>query len=216
MSMRYLWVRLPAPPASADGRAYFFSPDIASNAVDEVVLFVDYENVRQSLNGRFGRRRDEFDPIKYSNLILGRRRKPSHLKELRIYRGVPDRNREPERFRKDRRQLRGWLRDSRVVFIGRAMKYMENSGVGREKGIDTALAIDAIVHAFRYRADTIIICSRDSDLEPVIEFLLTGLSHPVPVEVSGIKGLSRLKFQKTQQPWCHYLTREDFERIRED
>jgi uncharacterized LabA/DUF88 family protein len=214
--MRYLYLRLPAPPASADGRAYFFFPNVATNAVDEVVLFVDYENIRQSLNARFGRRRDEFDPIKYSNLIIGRRRKPTQLKELRIYRGVPDRNREPERFQKDRRQIRRWLRDPKVVFIGRPMKYVENSGAGREKGIDTALAIDAIVHAFRYRADGIIICSRDSDLEPVIEFLLTGLFQPAQVEVVGVKGLSRLKFRNTERPWCHYLTREDFELIRED
>lgn len=212
----YLYLRLPAPPASADGRAYFFSPDVGPATLDDVVFFVDYENIRQSLNGAYGQVNDEFDPVKLAHLIVKRRRGPSRIKELRIYRGIPNRIIERDRNRKDGRQRRRWLRDTTVVFIGRPMQYRRGSRKGREKGIDIALAVDAIVHAFRHRADCVVICSRDSDLEPVIEFLLTGLAHPIRVEVVGIRGLSRLKFRHTEEPWCHYLSREDFEVIRDD
>lgn len=211
----YLFLRLPAPPASAAGRAYFFEPDRGPTGPDQVVVFVDYENIRKSLNGKFGESKDEFDPVALADIVVRRRRKKSKLKELRIYRGVPDRMIEVEKFEKDRRQWRKWLQSPRVTFIGRQMKYQGRSGVGREKGIDTALAVDAIVHAFRHRADCIVICSRDSDLEPVIEFLLTGLVQPIRVEVVGVHGLSRLKFRHTEEPWCHFLSREDFEVIRD-
>ncbi len=216
MTTQYLHLRLPAPPASADGRAYFFSPDVGPPTVADVVFFVDYENMRRSLNGVYGEASDEFDPIKLAQLVLDRRLGPSRLKELRIYRGIPNRTIERNKSKKDGRQRRRWLGDPATVFIGRPMQYRRGSRVGREKGIDIALAIDAIVHAFRHRADCIVICSRDSDLEPVIEFLLTGLAQPVCVEVVGIRGLSRLKFRRTEEPWCHFLTKEDFEAIRDD
>jgi len=216
MNLGYLHFRLPAPPASADGRAYFFVPDTDSGSVEDVVVFVDYENIRQSLNGKFGQRDGEFDPNRLARILIERRNRESRLKELRIYRGIPDRVLERDKHRKDQRQRKKWLREPGVLFVGRPLKYARGSRRGREKGIDTALAIDVIVHPFRHRADCVIICSRDSDLELILEFLLDGPLRPMRVEVVGIHGLSRLKLRGTERPWCHYLSREDFEAIRDD
>lgn len=214
--MSYLVVRPPAPPVNADGRAYFFVPDVGPPLIDDVVVFVDYENIRQSLSRKFGHRLDEINPVALADLLVERRRRKSRLKELRIYRGIPDRVIERDRHKKDRRQQKRWLQSPKVEFVGRPMKYGRGSAHGKEKGIDTALAVDVIVHAFRHRADCVIICSRDSDLEPVVEFLLTGLIQPIPIEVVGVHGLSRLKFRGRDYPWCHFLSREDFEAIRDD
>ena len=135
---------------------------------------------------------------------------------MRIYRGIPNRHLEPEKARVDRRRRRRWLRDGRVVFVGRRMQYRGDSQIGREKGIDTALAIDLVALAFWFPRDVFIVASRDTDIEPAIELLLSGRLGQRVVEVVGIRGRQRLRGQSGPTPWCHYLTREDFESIRED
>jgi len=102
------------------------------------------------------------------------------------------------------------------MFVGRPLRYQGDSRVGREKGIDIALAIDLVALAFWSPSDVFVVASRDTDLEPAIELVLGGKLGDRVVEVVGIRGRSRLRCQVGPSPWCHYLSREDFEAIRDD
>lgn len=214
--MGYLLIRLPAPPAHADGRVLLFQADHVGVPVDNVVVLIDYENIRQSGYRGTDDRNSVFDPVSMAELVVRRRKQPSRLKSVRVYRGIPNRKFERGKARADRLQRERWLRDTRVAFIGRDVQYRGEPPRPREKGIDTALAIDLVALAFWSESDVFIVASRDTDLEPAIELVMSGKLGNRVVEVVGVKGLSRLRCQTGPVPWCHYLSREDFEAIRDD
>lgn len=66
--------------------------------MDRVVVFMDYQNVhgwarRQFLPYGADPAEGHVSPLKVGELLVGRRRRPSELQEVRVYRGRPN----PER-----------------------------------------------------------------------------------------------------------------------
>lgn len=184
--------------------------------VEPVTLYVDYENLRLSLKTAFALETGHFDPRKLADLVIGRRQRLSALTEVRVYRAIADPVRDPRRAQDDMRRVRRWLSQDRVAFIGRPLRYIASTGAMKEKGIDIALAVDVLMNAFERSSDVVVVASRDSDFEPLIDSLMHRASLRRHVELVGIVGLSRVTLRDTQLPWCHYLSREDFEAIRDD
>lgn len=85
-----------------------------------------------------------------------------------------------------------------------------------EKGIDVSLAVDLIRHAHSEIDADVIIASRDSDLNPALEAFVEADGLGRRIEVVSAHSLERLRLWNSNRPWCHYLSREDFEAIRDD
>jgi uncharacterized LabA/DUF88 family protein len=111
-----------------------------------------------------------------------------------------------------------WMRDARVMPITRPLQYSWQGGVRTsfEKGIDVALAVDLIRLAHSSADVDAVIVSRDSDLNPALEAFVESDRLGRRIEVVSCKKMERLRLWNSSRPWCHYLTREDFELIRED
>ena len=79
------------------------------------------------------------------------------------------------------------------------------------------MAIDIVRLADRGAYDVAIVCSADTDLAPAVEDVIG--THPdVTVEVAGWRSeryRQRLSLS-SHNLWCHWLAREDYERVRDD
>ena len=67
--MGYLLIQLPAPPAHADGRVLLFQADHVGVTVENVVVLIDYENIRQSGYRGIDDRNSVFDPSRWRNSL---------------------------------------------------------------------------------------------------------------------------------------------------
>lgn len=185
---------------------------------ERVVVFVDYENLRYGAHHAFGVGPSHFVPSQLGSLLVSRRRAISELSEVRVYRGMALQSYDRHMAAVDRRRVARWMRDPRVVAVTRPLRYQMINGrpTPKEKGIDVALAIDVIRHVTSGDRRPVILVSRDSDLAPAVEMFLNLSEGRVTLEVSTFQGLSRLRAWNTGRPWCHFLSREDFEAIRDD
>jgi len=217
VSRRYLYERPPAGPDPSGQRVLSLkaAPE-ASGAHEPVTVFVDYENMRLSLKNAFHSSTGHFDPKKLADLIVSRRRRRSVLTEVRVYRSIADPSRDRRRAQDDMRRMQRWLRNDRLVFVGCPLRYLSQTGVMKEKGIDISLAVDALVNSLERQSDVIVVASRDSDFVPLIDALMHSDAFGRHVELVGVAGLSRVTLPATELPWCHFLTHEDFESIRDD
>lgn len=187
--------------------------------MDRVVVFVDYQNVhgwarRQFLPYGADRSDGHIHPRQLGELICSRRRNPSTLTEVRVYRGRPNPARQPGAARANDRQTSDWAR-SGVTVIRRNLMYPPNypQVPATEKGIDVAIAVDMMRMAAAGELDVAVLFSCDKDLLPAVEALTeTGLAH---VEVVAWAKAPRLRLDGTQKPWCHYLSESDFNKIRD-
>lgn len=214
----YLDFRPPAVPEQSGLRVlsfWRFIPSLQSDESEAVVFYLDYENLRLSFRSEFSVESGHFSPSRLANLVISRRRRPSYLAEVRIYRTLSDPVRNSRRARDDVHRARRWLRTPKTVFVGRPLRYRDGEKP-REKGIDISLTIDAIIGVHDVAKSTAILGSRDSDFEPLIETLYARPGWQRHVEVIGVEGMSRITLSNTELPWCHFITREDFELIRED
>lgn len=217
MSVDYNESRPPADPDASGQRVLSLSSLVTEVVAAELVtVYVDYENIRLSLRSAFNLDTGHFNPKKLADRIVARRLRRSALREVRVYRTMADPNRDRRRARDDMRRIHRWLSEENTVFVGRPLRYIQNTGVVMEKGIDVALAIDAIVNAIDRDSDAVVVASRDSDFEPLLETLMVHQAFGRHVETVSVSGMSRLSLRRTELPWCHYLSREDFEAIRDD
>ena len=183
-----------------------------------MVVYVDYENVRYWQKHAFSAVPNEFSAILLGELLASRRLEKSYLRSCRVYRGTPNRRLDNERWTKQNAWLERQTSDHRFVFVTQDMKYKrsETGHVPREKGVDVSLAIDLVMHPFRFPRCAAILLSRDEDLRPALQAFVEHAEGDCPIEVATCKPLSRLYLGHSLSPWSHYLTREDFELIRED
>lgn len=179
-----------------------------------VVLYVDYENLRHSALHAFGVELENVRPVALGELIVSRRTERSSLAEVRVYRGSPSFELDRDRATRQSNWVRRNSSDPRFRMVTRPMRYI--GGRGREKGIDVALAIDLVLHSIWKSDIAAVLVSRDSDLQPALETFLDVSSGDTPIEVVSCEGLSRLHGRIRDLPWCHFLSREDFELIRDD
>jgi uncharacterized LabA/DUF88 family protein len=185
-----------------------------------VAVFIDYQNVHFSARDRFlpsgvPRQYGHVDPLRLAMRIVSRRRLSGNLTAVRVYRGRPSPDHQPEAARASDRQADRWERDRRVVVVRRQLRYPKAWPVeaAQEKGIDVALAVDFVRLACEDAYDVGVLVSRDTDLVPALEAVRDLNGH---VEVATWKGASRLRFPDSQLPWCHYLDAADYEACRDD
>lgn len=151
---------------------------------------MDYQNTYKCAREAFQYENDrasegQVHPIALGELICAS--KPGvQLQSVRIYRGIPNSNKQPQAHAATQRQISYWRRNTRITVITRPLKYPPGANAKpREKGIDVALAIDFTVMAVRQEYDIGIIFSGDTDLMPALE-AVAALGTATP-EVAGWK-----------------------------
>lgn len=192
------------------------SEDKQSRPLERVVVLMDYQNIhgwarRQFLAPGSGPQEGHIDPLKTAQLLIGRRARPSCLVEARVYRGRPVPDRQAGAARANDRQTAAWQRSTLVTVIRRNLQYPPNFPTERpqEKGIDVALAVDAVHIALtRPDVDAVIIFSSDNDLIPAVEMIRNAPSCHVEV-AAWAKG-NRLQLPNGASLWCHNINEAAF------
>jgi DNA-binding transcriptional regulator YhcF (GntR family) len=190
----------------------------AAQGPDRVIVFMDYQNVhgwarRQFLPFGAHPADGHVDPLSLSQLLVQRRRRPSELTEVRVYRGRPSPDHQPRAAAANDRQAAVWQRSGKVTAIRRPLRYPPDwpDSPATEKGIDVAIAIDLVRLAMSKKYDAAVLVSADTDLLPAIETIYDlRLAH---IEVATWSGANRLRFPSSQLPWCHYLTKTDYQSV---
>jgi uncharacterized LabA/DUF88 family protein len=188
---------------------------------NQVMVFIDYQNMATTAFENFPqtaalRRFTHIDPVRLAELIVSRRRFPSELVGIRVYRGRPEPHRQPGLAAASDVQAAAWECDPRMTTVRRPLRYPANYPVGRpqEKGIDVALAIDFVRLSIAGAYDVGVIASHDTDLMPALETVSDlELAH---VEVSGWARRNRLWFRGTKLPWHHSLDERDYQQVCDD
>jgi uncharacterized LabA/DUF88 family protein len=149
-----------------------------------VDVFIDWQNVYEGARAAFGFGAEDghiagnIDPWKTALGLagaqdpLGRKRS---LQSVRIYRGMPDRERNAKTHGASRAQMAAWEQrgGDRVHVKTRKLRYASRHDTsGYEKGIDVQLAVDLVEVAIRERADRAVVFSSDNDLVPALELAI--------------------------------------------
>jgi uncharacterized LabA/DUF88 family protein len=188
---------------------------------NKVMVFIDYQNLATCACELYprtagARKFNHIDPFRVAECIISRRRYPSELVGVRVYRGRPHPRRQPAAASANDIQAAAWERNPKVTAVRRMLRYPQDFPASRpqEKGIDAALAVDFVWLAYMGAFDVGIIASHDSDLVPALEAVRDmRLAH---VEVAGWSRRNRLQFPGSKLPWHHDLYEADFEAVRDD
>ena len=192
-----------------------------------VVVFVDAQNCYRSARRAFFNdpsapyRFGQFQPWRLGELLCAR--DPGRiLVDVRLYTGRSDAYLQPTAYRANLQQCSAWEQSGCYVFT-RPLRYPRgwprnvDGQRPEEKGIDVAMALDIVRLADRGAYDVAIICSADTDLVPAVEDVLDG-DQGASVEVAAWRSeryRQRLSL-KDRNLWCHWLTFEDYERVRDE
>ena len=141
-----------------------------------VAVLIDYENVRLTCRGLFGRGGapswfGHVDPLRLARLLVGERT----LAYTYVFRGEPDRSESPGDW-EDFSQRRDTWRQAGVLVESTPVRY------ATEKGMDVALASELVLGAALDKYDVAVIVSGDNDFLTAIP--RTRLLHR-EVEVAG-------------------------------
>lgn len=185
---------------------------------NRVVVFMDYQNVhgwalRQFFPVNAGPAQGHVDPLRLAQLLVKRRKHPSELVGVRVYRGRPAPVHQPGSAAANDRQTADWERSALVAVVRRPLRYPRDwpQSPAQEKGIDVALAVDVVAMGLRKEYDAAIVVSSDTDLMPAIETIYyERLGH---IELATWTGARRLRFPKTQLPWCHFISEAEFRSV---
>ena len=140
--------------------------------IKRTVAFIDGQNLYHSARAAFGYTYPNYDVKKLAAAVCAS--KGWQLVQVRFYTGVPDASDDPRWNAFWIAKLAQMGRDGVHVFP-RPLRYRNERVrladgsehtvlVGREKGIDVRLALDAIAIAYRSEADVRLIFSQDQDL----------------------------------------------------
>ncbi len=186
-----------------------------------VVLFLDYQNVYMGARETFPpqdspKRFGQVDPIRLGELIVRKRATAGELVQVRVYRGLPDRMREPRTYAAVLRQSTVWGHSPKVEVFTRRLRYPTNWPLSppKEKGIDVALAIDFVVMAVRGEYGVGIIMSTDTDLVPALEAVTALGGRPFPRCEVAAWSAPNSHSQRLGVPgrriWCHWLDENEY------
>lgn len=188
--------------------------------VERVALFLDFQNIHLVGHGLFeGYGTPVYccvpDPSKIADIIQRRRSRPSQVTAIRVYRGRPDPERQPTPASANDSQSAKWMRDRRLHLVRRQLNYRGWPDTApTEKGIDVAIAVDLMHLAIRKQYDALVLFSGDTDLLPAIETIKQlRLCH---VEVACWSGHKPLRLPNSQLPYCHFLSKDDWNAVIED
>ena len=182
---------------------------------DRVVVFMDYQNVHGWARRQFHPINchpavGHVDPLRLARLLVNRRKRPSTLHGVRIYRGRPVPSHQPTAAAANDRQTAEWERGGLVKVIRRPLRYPADwpTTPAAEKGIDVALAIDIVSMGIAQEYDAAILFSSDTDLLPAIEVVVQRrLGH---IELATWSGARRLRFPNSQLPYCHFVSEAEY------
>ena len=192
-----------------------------------VVVFIDYENMHRCASNEFAVGNGHFWPWDLGNELVARRNADptvpaSELTQVRVYRGVPDSRLQPRANAANQAQGAAWRAAVPHVdalhLVNRPLRYPprwpNGQGNPQEKGIDVALAVDLVHLAYQGAFDVAIVCSHDSDLSPALDVASSVAAFPIHVEVASWGRRRRISFtNRPNQPWCHHLHRDAFDRV---
>ncbi len=192
----------------------------------KVIAFVDYQNLlngaRESFHSRpYPGTAGQVDPLKLGQLITSRGLGDRELKEVRIYRGRPDSQKDPRTYGANLRQSEAQIRagGGKVQVIARTLRYPVDwpKTPAQEKGVDVALAIDFVQMAVFGEYDIGIIMSTDTDIKPALEAVLRLPAKTRPIcEVAAWtnpKGYARRLSVPSAKLWCHWLDQTDYSSV---
>lgn len=184
-------------------------------------MFLDYQNVhgtarRQFLDQGADPADGHVDPFKLAEVLCQRRKFESELKQVRVYRGRPNPERQPGATSANDRQTEAWRRHPKVEVIRRNVSYSADwpTTPAVEKGIDVKIAVDMIHMALMDKTvDAMILFSSDKDLLPPTEMIRDlKLNH---IEVATWGQAYRLRWDASQLPYCHCLNEQAYESVRD-
>lgn len=143
--------------------------------VKRAAIFVDGQNLFHAAKRAFGHHYPNYDIGKLAEAVC-RQHSWSHISTA-FYTGIPSRERDPSRHDFWTAKLL-FMRRQGIQVFSRPLRYSKKKPwergfarptewVGREKGIDTRIALDIIRGAIENRFDIAVIFSQDQDFEDV-------------------------------------------------
>lgn len=197
---------------------------------ESVAVLIDYENTRRNARDAFLERsapsfHGMVDPVTVAQKIVEQRNRQrlSKLEAVKVFRGRPNPEHQPESAGAFDRFASAWTSDPIVELRPRDLKYRflsDGTFEAREKGVDVDLAVQAIKSALLDEFDVLIIFSNDSDLVPAIELVYSETRTRVEVAAWSAEGMFALNLNSgrgsKRRPFCHYLDKGVFERCRVD
>lgn len=188
-----------------------------------IAVFIDYQNVYHAARRAFHDRNappssGQISPRKLAELLRLRQNggdgfAQPDFDQVRVYRGLPRPN--DRGYGPARRQIAAWRADG-VTVVTRPLSGPPSAP--REKGIDISLALDFFEGASTGAFDLGILCSVDSDFEPLIERVLDpDRSFAVAVETAAWWAPPRqvLQLGGGSGVRCHLLTEADYDMVRD-
>jgi len=171
-----------------------------------LAILIDYQNIHLTGREKYAPigvppKACLIHPLKFAEQVLtvraGRQRDQAQqtaiLEKIQVYRGLPSNSHQSKLYAAAQAQRAEWMRDPRVTVWYRPLRYPPNwpSEPAREKGVDVKVAIDLVRLAESGLADTVVLASHDTDLEPALE--MAGDIGDVKVETAGWDGARRLR-----------------------
>lgn len=197
---------------------------------ERVVLLIDYENMHRCAATALGVTNGHFWPWKLGELLVARRNerleaRPSVLREVRVYRGLPDSRRQAKANAANQAQSAAWRKSvpdpNRFILYQRPLRYpngwpQNKNDRPQEKGVDVALAVDLLRLTYQGAYEVAIVCSHDTDLSPALDAADGVSTTHHHIEVASWAKQRRISFTgRPDRPWCHRLTSSDFEVVKD-
>ncbi len=147
------------------------------------VVFVDGENFQKKIKGIFRQSRLKWDDQRFGRInlvgLLQNAFPESRLNAIRYYvarlHAYPETKEKSESLIALQRALKANLEKQKVNFVMsgnvRMFPLADGQLLFKEKGVDVKLAVDAVSLAADKKLKTAIICSSDSDMQPVVQEL---------------------------------------------
>jgi uncharacterized LabA/DUF88 family protein len=196
---------------------------------DRVVVFLDWQNVYRGAREAFcslgsAHWEGQVDPVALAQHLADDSPFDRQLKQVRIYRGLPDATRDPRGNAACLRQAATWERSPLAKVTTRPLLYPRgwpNSHQPgerpREKGIDIALAIDFVTMATRGDYDVGILMSTDTDMKPALESVaeLTDAQGPrAEVAAWSAAGQHNRRLAiSARRIYCHWVGKDIYDSV---
>jgi len=186
--------------------------------MENIGIFIDYSNVHLVGHSLFAADLDRWSTHISSQLLARRiielRRSGSELSRISLYRGSPDRFRDPEATKRFREQKERWGADPLFRGTYLPMIYGPNRSQPKEAGVDVRLGLDFVKAAESEEFDVVILCSGDSDLFPAVQ---DAVKTTTRVELAAWStgsstpgNLVSHQSIKSFQLWTHMLSEDTF------
>ena len=183
--------------------------------VSEIVVFLDYENVRRIGESAFDRNARGIDspcPVRLAESIAAKRAEPSTVAKIVVVRGRPSYAYQRPEAGKFERDLTAWQHDDRVLVHALDLHYDRRHKPCKEAGVDVRLGLELYKSALRPGFDAIVLFSGDLDLKPAIEDALRLGAHVELAQCAAYGNSTVLGdwFARRSRNWIHPMTAEDY------